>query len=309
MRSDGGSSGATLTPTTPPKVTIQFLQDQHRAVLGALAGELDKLKVENRDLKFRLVMRDTATPKAKTRAPAANSNGAAAADVVAMRTELSELRQKNATMEQEQSESRAASANEGAYGLENELEMNRVNKLNFDLLSEVAALRHELKVQLTHSGGGRGADKGSSSRRRTSSGSHPNDGTGGNSGGGGSGGDRLSQSLPPMGLTSASGGVVGSGGSGSGGGGGGSAARQPGLKDYGILKTGANNQPRILNRRRASGDQNGRTRRKLVPVPQPATLKPLNVGESFGAGLSHTGFHNNNSSSSSTGSSSNGRRK
>jgi len=293
LRSDG--AGAAV-PTTPPKapVTIQFLQDQHRAVLGALAGELDKLKVENRDLKFRLVMRDTATPKANKRVPAAS-------DIMAMQTELSELRQKNAAMERERSEARSAAAapaaptapaaktatTDAAQGLGNELEINRVNKMNFDLLSEVAALRHELTVQSARADNAVGGRRHSGSHTKSSSSS--------------GGGDRLAQSLPPMGMASfnANGGGGGNGGGGNGGVG--SASRQPGLKDYGILKTGANNQPRILNRRRASGDQNGRTRRKLVPVPQPATLKPLNVGESFGSGF--------NNSHSSTGNSSTGRRK
>jgi len=307
QRSDRNGDGASASqqPGTPPQqVTIKFLQDQHRAVLGALAGELDKLKVENRDLKFRLVMRDTATPKAKTRAP---SNATAAADVVAMRKELVELRQKNAAMEQERSEARAAAAAgvAGSQGVENNgLELNRVNKLNFDLLSEVAALRHELNVQSGRgdragswrrtasgsSGGGLSQTHEGSAAHSSRSRSRSNSNSGGGGGGGGNA-DRLSQSLPPMGLaSSASNGV------------GGSASRQPGLKDYGILKTGSNNQPRLLNRRRASGDLNGRTRRKLVPVAQPATLKPLNVGETLGAG---SGF----SVSNSTGSSNAGRGK
>ena len=245
-------------------------------------------------------MRDTATPKAKKRVPAAS-------DIMAMQTELSELRQKNAAMERERSEARSAAAapaapaapaattaaTDAAQGLGTELEINRVNKMNFDLLSEVAALRHELTVQSAR------ADNAVGDRRH--SGSHTKSSSSSSGGGGGGGGDRLAQSLPPMGMASFN--ANGGGGSNGGGGNGGvgSASRQPGLKDYGILKTGANNQPRILNRRRASGDQNGRTRRKLVPVPQPATLKPLNVGESFGSGF--------NNSHSSTGNSSTGRRK
>eukprot|EP00041_Stephanoeca_diplocostata_P012182 m.203471 g.203471 ORF g.203471 m.203471 type:complete len:305 (-) comp18847_c0_seq2:2337-3251(-) len=39
---------------------IQFIQDQHSHALSSLLSEIERLKAENRDLKFRLVLRDSA---------------------------------------------------------------------------------------------------------------------------------------------------------------------------------------------------------------------------------------------------------
>lgn len=39
---------------------IQFIQDQHSHALSSLLAEIERLKAENRDLKFRLVLRDSA---------------------------------------------------------------------------------------------------------------------------------------------------------------------------------------------------------------------------------------------------------
>jgi hypothetical protein len=204
---------------------------QHRAVLGALGDELKKLKVENRDLKFRLVMRDTATPKAKAR-----PSGESAGTVTALRKELAELQEKNSQME------RARALDRAEATVELEVGLKKVNTLNFELLSEVAALRHELQAQTQHS------QHAHPSRRRSSNDTSAKRAS-----------DPLSQSLP-------------------------AAVGRPGLKDYGISKTGQNNQPRLLNRSRASGDINGRTRRKLVPVPQLAALSSINVNDSLSVG-------------------------
>ena len=46
-------------PTASIERTIRFIQDQHRDMTQRLSQEIDALKAENKDLKFRLIMRAT----------------------------------------------------------------------------------------------------------------------------------------------------------------------------------------------------------------------------------------------------------
>ena len=52
------------SPRKPPTTasierTIRFIQEQHRDMTQRLSQEIDTLKAENKDLKFRLIMRAT----------------------------------------------------------------------------------------------------------------------------------------------------------------------------------------------------------------------------------------------------------
>lgn len=54
----------TETVNTAPETVrvIEFMQQKHAEAMASLLSEVDTLKAENRDLKFRLVMRDTTGP-------------------------------------------------------------------------------------------------------------------------------------------------------------------------------------------------------------------------------------------------------
>jgi len=157
------------TVTQPPKIKavdadeagnhqIEFLQQEHQAVLGSLAAEVENLKMENRDLKFRLVMRDTATPDKRggTRLQA-SSAGTSESLVEKLRKENAELRDRNTELVGQQQQ-RAAGASDGAGAAhEHEHELQRLNQFNCNLVAEVAALRHELnqtRADMQHGGGG-----------------------------------------------------------------------------------------------------------------------------------------------------------
>merc|ERR1712196_164683 len=105
---------------------LEFLEEQHRGVLAALSGEVETLKLENRDLKFRLVMRDTATPKTSKRAdkqPAAPARPDPASQAVldSLRQEIVDLRAKNKQL-QDRAHERAASQDDGSMSYRLEVE-------------------------------------------------------------------------------------------------------------------------------------------------------------------------------------------
>lgn len=99
------------------------------------------------DLKFRLVMRDTATPKQKKRPSADKQASASGANATSDTTVLEKLRTENADLQARNTELAAnqrvgAVRNISPHDFENELE--RLNSLNCNLLAKVAALTHEL---------------------------------------------------------------------------------------------------------------------------------------------------------------------
>lgn len=134
----------------PGNHQIEFLQQEHQAVLGSLAAEVENLKMENRDLKFRLVMRDTATPDQRGRTrPQASSAGTSESLVEKLRKENAELNERNTTLVGQQAQQAAGADGGGAAQ-----ELQRLNQFNCNLVAEVAALRHELNQTRVEMQGG-----------------------------------------------------------------------------------------------------------------------------------------------------------
>jgi hypothetical protein len=185
------------------------------------------------------MMRDTATPTSSKRPPAADPD-----ERERMLAELKELRAKNAALQEQ------LDANPFESRLEFELELNRVNSLNFNLLAEVAALRRAAQERgSATSQGSAGSHSGSGRSKTLATGGS---GVGTTSGGGAAGQPRFNQDSRTL----------------------------PGLKEHGIVRTGPRGQPRLLSRRRSTGA--GRTRRNLAPAAQVHQLPAIDLAGAFG---------------------------
>ena len=90
------------------KKKIDFIQRQAKDAQSSLLSEVDTLKAENRDLKFRLVMRDSANPSEDT------------GSSVAYEERVAEIRELQRKLEQEK---------------------QRREDIEFDLRSEIARLK------------------------------------------------------------------------------------------------------------------------------------------------------------------------
>eukprot|EP00039_Didymoeca_costata_P020378 m.341044 g.341044 ORF g.341044 m.341044 type:complete len:290 (-) comp19772_c0_seq1:77-946(-) len=119
--------------------TLEFLQKQHEEILKSLTAQVDSLKVENRELKLKMVMRDTATPVNKTRRSSQEILEQESGDISKMKTELVQLRARNMFLEEQlKSNGTAVSGT-----CDCKLELERMKVLNYTMWTELSKLRKE----------------------------------------------------------------------------------------------------------------------------------------------------------------------
>lgn len=125
---------------------LKFLQKQHQELLSSLSAEVEMLKIENRDLKFRIVMRDTATPPSSSRE--SEGEPAQTKEITMLKQQLASANAQNAELK---------TSNEILNGTHGEQEgfhqeFERLSKMNTYLLNEVSTLRNGSGIRASSSG-------------------------------------------------------------------------------------------------------------------------------------------------------------